>query len=212
MPTPRTVAAVGADQVIAAAEAFGYPLILKPNRGGKGLGVQLFRDHAELAAHVRSPAFDPGIDGVTLVQQLLEGAEPVIYRSEFVGGRYLYTVRVETGGAFELCPADACTIGDAACPVGEEPAEPVVQPRFAILQDFAHPILERYPQVLAAHGAEVAACEMIVDADGRAWTYDLNTNTNYNGAAEAAAGLAGTPRAGMMAIAAFLGRELEAIT
>ena len=67
----------------------------------------------------------------------------------------------------------------------------------------------RYEQVLADHDIEIAACEMIVDAEGRAWTYDLNTNTNYNSGAETAAGYAGTTRAGMMGVARFLGDALE---
>ena len=49
---------------------------------------------------------------------------------------------------------------------------------------------------------------MILDAEGKAWTYDVNTNTNYNPDAEATAGIAGTDRSGMGAVAAFLGREL----
>src|SRR5581483_11198754 len=40
--TPRTIAAVGRQKLIEAADAFpAGPLILKPNRGGKGHGVQL---------------------------------------------------------------------------------------------------------------------------------------------------------------------------
>ena len=43
--TPRTIAAVGRDAVIEAARGFGAgPMILKPNRGGKGHDVRLFDD------------------------------------------------------------------------------------------------------------------------------------------------------------------------
>jgi hypothetical protein len=62
---------------------------------------------------------------------------------------------------------------------------------------------------MAANGIDIAGIEMILDRQGRAWTYDVNTNTNYNPDAEAAAGIAGTPRAGMGAIADFLGKELR---
>jgi hypothetical protein len=203
--TPRTFVAVGSAEVLEAAGEFGFPLILKPNRGGKGLGVRLFRTMEELSGYVESEEFDPGIDGVVLVQQFLEGAEPIIIRNEFIGGRFHYAVRVETEGGFELCPADACEIGDLACPVGGE------APRFEILDDFSHPSHARYEAVLAAHNIEIAACEMIVDRDGVAWTYDLNTNTNYNSAAEAAAGIAGTDKAGMRALALFLGKELACL-
>lgn len=207
--TPKTVAAVGRQKVLEAADAFGYPLILKPNRGGKGLGVQLFRSREELESHINSDGFDAGIDGVVLVQQFLDGAEPVIIRNEFVGGKFHYAVRVETGGGFELCPADACVIGDLACPVGEaEAPQSTAGPRFEILQGFTHPNHAKMEAVLAANDIGVGACEMIVDKAGVAWTYDLNTNTNYNSGAEEEAGLAGTDAAGMMGIAKYLGDEL----
>ena len=55
--------------------------------------------------------------------------------------------------------------------------------------------------------SRIAGVEFLFDDEGRAWTYDININTNYNGQAEAAAGVAGTERAGMMAVARFLGEQ-----
>jgi hypothetical protein len=44
IPVPKTVAASGASSIIRAARSLGKtPFIVKPNRGGNGLGVQLFR-------------------------------------------------------------------------------------------------------------------------------------------------------------------------
>jgi hypothetical protein len=40
--------------------------------------------------------------------------------------------------------------------------------------------------------------------------YDVNTNTNYNPDAEARAGIAGTGRSGMGALAIYLGDRLAA--
>ena len=51
----------------------------------------------------------------------------------------------------------------------------------------------------------MAGVEFVRDAQGAPFTYDVNTNTNYNGAAEAKAG-----RYGMKELARFLGGELEA--
>ncbi|MCH9047187.1 MAG: hypothetical protein IIA40_13920, partial [SAR324 cluster bacterium] len=53
IPTPKTVAAVGRDQIVKAARTFaGRPFITKHNRGGKGLGVHLFRSLDALADYV----------------------------------------------------------------------------------------------------------------------------------------------------------------
>jgi hypothetical protein len=202
--TPRTIVAVGKDAIREAAHNFGAPLILKPNRGGKGAGVQLFNTLDAVDAYLDSDAYETGPDGTLLIQDYIKSADSSILRNEFVGGKHLYTVRVDTSQGFELCPADVCQIEDLACPVGEDPT-----PKFEILKDFTHPNLELYARFLHENGIEVAGIEMIFDEDGVAWTYDVNTNTNYNPDAEESAGFSGTTRAGMGALSHFLGRELS---
>ena len=203
IPVPRTIAAVGKDALRDAIRKVGAPLILKPNRGGKGLGVQKFDDTASAEAFIDDTAFDAGLDGTVLVQRYVQAAEPAIIRNEFVGGRFVYAVRVDTSDGFELCPADVCAIDDA--PTTPERA------KFEILHDFAHPLHARMEQFLARNGIEVAGIEMIIDTNGETWAYDVNTNTNYNPDAEADAGLTNTNRSGMGALAEFLGGELAGL-
>jgi hypothetical protein len=201
--TPRTVAAVSKASLVAAARGFPGRFITKHNRAGKGLGVKLFDSVAALEAHVASDAFEPSVDGVTLIQEYIAAPQPFITRVEFVGGRFLYAVRVDTSLGFELCPADVCQVGDAFCPVGES-APAAAAPRFAIIDDFAHPIVERYRRFVADNGIGIAGIEFITDREGELWTYDVNTNTNYNPDAEKLAG-----KYGMRAIARYLGDELR---
>lgn len=200
--TPDTLAVVGKENIPGAAEKLGYPLILKHNRGGKGLGVRLFLSRAALDEHLASPEFEEPVDGITLVQRYIQAPEPFITRLEFVGGRFLYAVRVDTSQGFELCPADACqidaqAIGSAACPA-VAPSE-----KFRVVAGYANPLIPTYERFLAANGIGVAGIEVIVDGEGRSWTYDVNTNTNYNPDAEAKAGVFG-----MKAIATYLHRGL----
>jgi hypothetical protein len=202
--TPHTIAAVGKDNVIQAARRMKGPFITKHTRAGKGLGVKLFQSVDALAEHVRSDAFEDSVDGITLIQQYIRAPEPYITRVEFVGGEFLYAVRVDTSLGFELCPADVCQIGDAFCPVGEEAPPVAAAPRFRIVKDFANPIVESYRKFIAANGIGIAGIELIEDERGEIYTYDVNTNTNYNAAAVAEAGLYG-----MRAVAAYLGRELR---
>ncbi|MYI74398.1 MAG: alpha-L-glutamate ligase [Acidobacteria bacterium] len=197
--TPRTVAALGRDAVVEAGRAFDPPFITKHNRAGKGLGVRLFHDAEALERYVDSPEFESSPDGITLIQEYIEAPEPHITRVEFVGGRFLYAVRVDTSQGFELCPADACRVDDAYCPADGSPGG-----LFRIVDGFRHELVARYERFLAANGIHIAGVEFIVDRGGTAYTYDVNTNTNYNSEAEAAAGLHG-----MRAIAAYLGAELE---
>lgn len=201
--TPRTIAAVGHDAVLDAARELGDgPYLLKPNRGGKGLGVQLFASIDAIAAYLRRSGIDQPIDGVWLVQEYIRSAQPYITRCEFVGGRFLYAVRVDTSGGFELCPADECSIDDAYCP-----ATAPVSSKFTVVDTMNdHPIVSRYEAFLRENGIEIAGIEFIMDEAGEIFTYDVNTNTNYNSGAELAAGIEWT---GMKAIARFLGSELS---
>jgi glutathione synthase/RimK-type ligase-like ATP-grasp enzyme len=111
---PRTAAAFGPQALVEAAGGFTPPFITKHNQGGKGLGVRRFDSHAELEA--AADEFAPGganapIDGITLIQEYVQPAQPFITRAEFIGGRFHYAVRVDvSGGSFELCPADACAV------------------------------------------------------------------------------------------------------
>jgi hypothetical protein len=205
---PRTIAAVGAKPIVEAARAMPGRFITKHNRAGKGLGVKLFDNVDALARHVESDSFEPSVDGITLIQEYIEAPEPFITRVEFVGGEFLYAVRVDTSLGFELCPADVCQVGDAFCPAGAATsAVPAASaPRFRIVQGFTHPIVERYRRFLADNRIGIAGIEFIVDRRGDLYTYDVNTNTNYNSDAEQEAGLYG-----MRAIARYLGRELRAL-
>lgn len=199
--TPRTIAAVGKEALVEAAQKMGGAFITKHNRAGKGLGVKLFTDARALQAHVNSAEFEDSVDGITLIQEYIRAPEPYITRVEFVGGEFLYAVRVDTSLGFELCPADVCQVGDAFCPVGEQPAP--AAPRFRILESFRHPIVDKYRRFISDHGIGIAGIEFIENAAGDLYTYDVNTNTNYNSDAEAAAGIHG-----MKAVARYLGEEL----
>jgi len=198
VPTPPTLAVVGRHHIPQAAGRLGFPLILKHNRAGKGLGVRLFLSEAALAEYLASPAFEEPVDGITLVQRYIKAPAPFITRVEFVGGRLLYAVQVDTSQGFELCPADVCQV-DATAVAGVCPA---VAPgeKFRILPEFKHPLIPRWQEFLAANDIGVAGIEFIVDEAGRTFTYDVNTNTNYNPDAEAKDG-----RRGMGAIAGYLG-------
>jgi hypothetical protein len=211
LTVPRTV--IVQDEVsaiLAAARRYfaSGPLILKPNRGGKGLGVRLFNNIEALEAYFTDlPSDEAPVDGIWLLQEYIRAPKPVITRAEFIGGRFVYAVEVDTSAGFELCPADVCAIGDAACPVGEQPA--AAAPRFTILPGGIETSLRTgLEQFLTRSGIDVAGVEFIRDGAGRVLVYDVNTNTNYNAAAEEAAGIAGTTRSGPGALADFLATEL----
>ena len=198
--TPKTIAVIGKEDIAESARKIGFPVILKHNRAGKGLGVKLLHSEAALRDHLASDEFEPSVDGLTLVQQYIEAPRPFITRVEFVGGKFLYAVRVDTSGGFELCPAEACAVEslDEYCPTV------ATTDMFEILSDFDHVLIPKWEAFLQANDIGIAGIEFITDKSGRSFTYDVNTNTNYNPEAEEKDG-----RQGMKAIASYLGDLLE---
>lgn len=202
--TPTTYAASGKEEIVKAAEKLNqFPFIIKHNRAGKGLGVQLLYTIDELKEYVEGPEFEESIDGITLVQQYVQPRDGHIVRSEFINGKFFYAVKVDSSDGFELCPADNCQINfdDAFCPVGEEAETPS---KFEIQDGLVtEDQIIRYEQFLKDNNIAVAALEFIVDSEGEIYTYDVNTNTNYNPDAEAAA-----DKYAMLELAHFLKEEL----
>ena len=187
---PRTIAVIGdrRDDVLAAAAAIGPPVVVKPNRGGKGLGVTRFDSVDELAA--AQPLLEEPVDGVLLVQEYVEPARPRITRAEIVGGELVYAITADTErGGFQLCPADACAVDGTPASLFALRTEPMPAG-----------LADAYESFARWHGLEVAGFEFIETADGRAVTYDVNTNTNYNPDVEAVA-----PRSAARAVARYLG-------
>ncbi|WLR47926.1 alpha-L-glutamate ligase [Halobacillus litoralis] len=201
--TPKTITAVGKENILDAARQLDMEsFITKHNRAGKGQGVQLFHSTEALREYLYSESFEEPVDGVTLIQQYIEAPEPYIVRHEFVGGKFVYGVKVDTSEGFELCPADACSIEDLYCPTDAEPRTP--KAKFEVLENYRPSIVDDYEKFLAENKIDVAGIEAIQDKEGRFYTYDVNTNTNYNSDAEAKAGTYG-----MLELAKYLGSLLQ---
>ncbi len=202
--TPKTIYCSSKESILKSAKIFTGPFITKHNRAGKGLGVKLFNNRQELDSHVSSKNFEPSIDGITLLQEYIEAKPKTITRVEFVNSEFLYAVEVDASEGFELCPA---------CP--DDPIDepntqffgefcPTIGNKFRIVKNFKNnKILDKYKKFITHNGIEIAGIEYIVDKKGEIYTYDVNTNTNYNSQAEKNFEIKG-----MKSIAEFLKKEL----
>ena len=65
-------------------------------------------------------------------------------------------------------------------------------------------LVKKYEKFIAANGIEIAGIEYVIDKKGEIYTYDVNTNTNYNSQAEKSSKIKG-----MKSIAEFLKNELS---
>ena len=197
---PNTIYAVGKDQLLVLGKNFKLPFLTKHNRAGRGLGIRLFYDYAGLEKYITSDEFEDSRDGITLLQEYIKPKTDAIIRTEFVDNQFLYAVQVDTTKGFELCPADACNVEDEYCPAN------ATGNKFMIVEKFSNPILEQYKKVLKNNNIEIAGIEFVEDNNGKLFTYDINTNTNYNSIAESLSDLKG-----MKTIADFLNKELNKI-
>ena len=195
---PNTVYAKGKEELLYLGKNFKFPFITKHNRAGRGLGIKLFHDYSNLELYINGDEFEDSRDGITLLQEYIKPKTDTIIRTEFVGNKFLYAVQVDTSKGFALCPADACNLEDEYCPAN------ATGNKFMILDDFSHSILEQYQKVLKNNHIEIAGIEFLESVNGQLYTYDINTNTNYNSIAENLSDLSG-----MKTIADFLKRELE---
>ena len=202
--TPRTIYCSNKESILKSANVFTKPFITKHNRGGKGLGVKLFNSKKELDSYVSSVNFEPSIDGITLLQDYIDANPKVIKRVEFVNSKFLYTVEVDASEGFELCPA--CPEDQSDIPQQQISGEfcPTTGDKFKIIKNYKrNSLIEKYKKFISTNGIEIAGIEYVIDKNGEIYTYDVNTNTNYNSQAEKSSEIKG-----MRSIANFLKEEL----
>jgi len=206
--TPKTIYCNNKESIIKSANVFTKPFITKHNRAGKGLGVKLFNNKKELDSHVSSKDFEPSIDGITLLQEYIDAQPKIITRIEFVNSKFMYAVEVDASEGFELCPA--CLEEPQDVPETQFFGEycPTIGNKFRIAKNFkVNEIIKKYEKFIKANGIEIAGIEYIKDKDGIIYTYDVNTNTNYNSQAEKNSKIKG-----MKSIAEFLKKELLSLS
>ena len=112
LKVPKTICSTTLKGIIDAAKILKFPIIIKHNRAGMGLGVKLFHNIRELKDYIYGDYFENSVDGITLIQRYIFSPDSSIIRVEFVDKKFLYAVKVNTENGFELCPADECNVDD----------------------------------------------------------------------------------------------------
>ncbi len=163
---PATRVVHRAADVAGAAATLSFPLVVKANIGGSGAGIVKFDSMAELRAVIADGGLPTSIDGVLLVQDYVPARDGASVRIETLDREYLYALDVRGGGAFDLCPADACVVPGQPIPMTAiRPAPALVDAAEAIARAMA----------LDVGGVEV----MIDDRDGVPRFYDINALSNF---------------------------------
>src|SRR5258705_8887493 len=109
LPCPRARVINHPSQALGAAEAIGYPVVIKPNIGGSGAGIERFNSKVELRAAVEANRLHFGIDSTALIQEAFTARDGIITRVEVLGGKFLYAIQIHiTGESYNFFPADIC--------------------------------------------------------------------------------------------------------
>ena len=182
LPYPKARVINHPSQALGAAEAIGFPVVIKPNIGGSGAGIEKFSSPGDLLRAVEEKRLYFGIDSTALVQEAFTARDGVITRIEVLGGKYLYAIRIHTTGeSFNLCPADICqnTKGEEltriACPVD-------APKRGMKVEAYTPPVrvIEDAERIMELAGVEVGGIEYVTDdRTGRQLYYDVNALSNF---------------------------------
>ncbi|MDB5737748.1 MAG: alpha-L-glutamate ligase [Sphingomonas bacterium] len=165
---PRTRIVHRAIDLPAAAGDLRFPLVVKANIGGSGAGIIRYDSMEQLAEMAAEGMVPDSIDRVWLVQEYVPARDGRITRLETLGGRFLYAIDVDGGGAFDLCPADACLAEPGKAAISITRADPSAE------------LIEAAERISQAAGLDIGGIEvMIDDRDGVPRFYDINGLSNF---------------------------------
>jgi hypothetical protein len=199
---PRARVINHASQAAAAAEGLGFPVIVKPNIGGSGAGMQRFDTLEALHRAAAAGTLSLGIDHTALVQEFIQPRDGHIVRVEILDGRFLYAIKVfpKPEEGFNLCPADICQPGDASGAAADgvgRPGEtgtgggpmlaadlcPVELPKVALrVEAYVPPdsIIRDVAGIIRAAGVDLGGVEYLTnERDGQVYFYDINALSNF---------------------------------
>ena len=180
---PKTRIINSANQAVKAASDLQFPIVIKPNIGGRGAGIVKFDAPEDLQNAVENRQIDLGIDSTALVQEFAPKRGGYITRVETLNGRFLYAIKIyPQEESFNLCPAEVCQIEDKPLnAVGEMCLADA--PKTGLKIEKCEPskeIIEAVERIVAAAKIDVGGVEFLIhDATGDALFYDINALSNF---------------------------------
>ena len=185
---PRTRVVNSLEEVREAARGLTFPLVVKPNIGGRGAGIVRFETADDLEYALQSGLVELGPDSTALVQEYIQAGGGHIVRVETLAGKFLYAMRVYTEGEnFNLCPAEICDVERAqeqragVSAVGEVCLADA--PKAGLRVERYEPpaeIVEQVERIAAGAGLDIGGVEYLIDGrDGRPRFYDINALSNF---------------------------------
>jgi glutathione synthase/RimK-type ligase-like ATP-grasp enzyme len=182
IPHPRSLVVNAASQIATAAAELEFPIIVKPNIGGSGAGMQRFDALDDVRAAVNDGLLDDVfvLDSTAIVQEFHPAVGDTITRVEALNGEILYGINIHNDPSlgFNLCPASLDQRRDQAQEDSGEAC--VTQTRSA---EQAHPpeeVLEATLAIFHEAQIDIGGLEYLVSQrDGLIYFYDINAVSNF---------------------------------
>jgi glutathione synthase/RimK-type ligase-like ATP-grasp enzyme len=178
---PKTIVVNSPAQALLAAEEFDFPIVIKPNIGGRGSGIVRFDSIDGLKQALGDDSLDFGPDATALVQEFVPKRGGCIHRIETLDGKFLYGITIHTSNEnFNLCPAEVCLIEDQ--PAATEICLADGPGNGLRIEKFDPPleIIETVERIAAAAELDLGGVEYLIDDhSGRPLFYDINALSNF---------------------------------
>lgn len=203
---PKTMVFNNVDALRRMSERIPFPVILKLEQGGSGARMYLANNWEELEEILVTDKDIWWPDNLLLVQEKLDyDKDHGIVRLEFLGGEFLYAMRVITHDTFNLCPSLVCNPEeeDGTCAI---PVELMPKPEFYPYTDTPLQVIANAKEIMKAAGHSSGSVEYANTKDGRTAIYDINANSNLREPIAEAFGI--KP---FEAVVGFLLEELKAV-
>jgi glutathione synthase/RimK-type ligase-like ATP-grasp enzyme len=182
LSSPRTRVINSAAQLADAARDLQFPVVVKPNIGGRGAGIVRYESITALLHAAQDGSIDLGPDSTALVQEFVPSRGGHITRVETLRGKYLYAIKVfPNGESFNLCPAEICRVEESARAITEMCL--VDPPQNGLRVEACTPppgVIETIERIATAAKMDLGGIEYIIDdRDGSLLYYDINALSNF---------------------------------
>lgn len=183
---PQTRVINSAEKAVEAAKDLRFPIVVKPNIGGRGAGIVKFDTIEDLETAAAENLFDLGIDQTALVQEFAPKKGGHINRVETLGGKFLYAIKIYPNGEnFNLCPAEICQVENESASVGQAVGEMCLAdaPKIGLqIENFEPPpeIIETVEKIVREAKIDVGGVEYLIDEKSeKPLFYDINALSNF---------------------------------
>ena len=174
---PKTIVLNNITQIKKYISEFQFPVLVKPNCGGSGAGIQKFNTPNELKFSLEKDKIEIPLNQLFILQEFIQPKNGNIVRMETINGKFAYAMKVFTDGSFNLCPSDGCDT-DRSNPSTDElgycPSTSDTDVRFELYKNPPSEVVKAVEKIVAYAGMECGGIEYVVGEDGQWYIYDIN--------------------------------------